>query len=524
MADFYLILNRTISALPENTGRARRSVYERARNALIRQLEALDPPLPPEELTRQRLQLEEAIRKVEAEHGTAMFSGRPVPTAKPKPSEPEETEAAASGESAVSQDTSQSDAWIDPEAQIEQAKTILKDAVRDAGQLGHRTMAKPVTPLSETAPSPLGRDQSRPSQNDGPTLAATDAERLATSLSEGEPARGNRRSGLVLVLIILLVLGAGGGAAYFQKDAIFEALLGAREDPSTVLADADDPEPVAEDQASDQKPPRTVRRVDERVPVDDQTSGQDQSGTTALQSDDATTTITRQPSDNDQAEISEPESAGQQTAQTSDNDDPEPAVVTPSSSDEDNAAPSSSASTPLISNRAILYEEGDQPGQTDQALTATVAWRLMPGSGAAGPTIQARVSVPDRGLTLDMTIRKNDDQALPASHMVELTFASPADFPGGAIERVPGIIMKTAEQARGRALSAAAAKVSDNFFWLALSSIPGDQQVNQDLLRTQSWIDIPLLYTNKRRAILTLEKGDAGRQVFDQALEAWGDG
>ena len=47
---------------------ARRAVYDKARNALIGQLKAVDPPLTTAEISRQRLELEEAIRKVEREN------------------------------------------------------------------------------------------------------------------------------------------------------------------------------------------------------------------------------------------------------------------------------------------------------------------------------------------------------------------------------------------------------------------------------------------------------------------------
>ena len=67
MADYYAILKRAIGALPEPTGEVRRAVYEKARTALVTQLKAFDPPLTASEITQQRLQLEDAIRKVEAE-------------------------------------------------------------------------------------------------------------------------------------------------------------------------------------------------------------------------------------------------------------------------------------------------------------------------------------------------------------------------------------------------------------------------------------------------------------------------
>ena len=74
MADYYPLLARAISALPENNGEARRTVYERARSALLAQLRGADPPLPDEEVTRERLALEEAVRRVETEYAAMAAS------------------------------------------------------------------------------------------------------------------------------------------------------------------------------------------------------------------------------------------------------------------------------------------------------------------------------------------------------------------------------------------------------------------------------------------------------------------
>jgi len=60
-------LARAVDALDKNTGEARRALYERARNALIAQLGSNQPVLVLADITKERLALEEAIRKVEAE-------------------------------------------------------------------------------------------------------------------------------------------------------------------------------------------------------------------------------------------------------------------------------------------------------------------------------------------------------------------------------------------------------------------------------------------------------------------------
>ncbi len=67
MADYYPLIARAVGGLDDNTGENRRALYERARTALVNQLRGVDPPLDEDEITRERLALEEAIRRVETE-------------------------------------------------------------------------------------------------------------------------------------------------------------------------------------------------------------------------------------------------------------------------------------------------------------------------------------------------------------------------------------------------------------------------------------------------------------------------
>src|SRR5581483_11148346 len=68
MADYYPLIARAIAGLdPTAPGESRRALYERARAALISQLRSVQPPLSESEITRERLSLEEAVRKVESE-------------------------------------------------------------------------------------------------------------------------------------------------------------------------------------------------------------------------------------------------------------------------------------------------------------------------------------------------------------------------------------------------------------------------------------------------------------------------
>jgi hypothetical protein len=67
MADYYPLIARAVSGLDKNTGENRRALYERARSALVAQLRGVEPALDESDITRERLALEESIRKVEAE-------------------------------------------------------------------------------------------------------------------------------------------------------------------------------------------------------------------------------------------------------------------------------------------------------------------------------------------------------------------------------------------------------------------------------------------------------------------------
>src|SRR5215467_5021883 len=85
MADYYPLIARAVAGLEKNTGDARRALYERARTALVAQLRGVTPSLSESDVTRERLALEEAIRKVEAESARQTW----VEPARPEQARPE---------------------------------------------------------------------------------------------------------------------------------------------------------------------------------------------------------------------------------------------------------------------------------------------------------------------------------------------------------------------------------------------------------------------------------------------------
>jgi hypothetical protein len=179
---------------------------------------------------------------------------------------------------------------------------------------------------------------------------------------------------------------------------------------------------------------------------------------------------------------------------------------------------------PVVAQRVVLYEE-DPTNPEGNRFVGSALWRtetVTPGPGMS-PELAVRcdVEVPERRLAMTMSIRRNTDKALPASHTVEITFNLPADFAMGGVANVPGLLMKEAEQARGAPLSGLAVKVTNGFFLIGLSSAEADLQRNLQLLKERAWFDIPMIYNNGRRAILAVEKGTPGERAFNEAFTAW---
>jgi hypothetical protein len=119
-------------------------------------------------------------------------------------------------------------------------------------------------------------------------------------------------------------------------------------------------------------------------------------------------------------------------------------------------------------------------------------------------------------------LRRNNDSSLPASHTIDLSFVLPPDFTSGGIDSVPGILMKSNEQARGTPLAGRSVKVTDTFFLVGLSNVDADRARNIQLLKERAWFDVPLIYVNKRRAIIAIDKGAQGERAVNDALTAWG--
>jgi hypothetical protein len=192
------------------------------------------------------------------------------------------------------------------------------------------------------------------------------------------------------------------------------------------------------------------------------------------------------------------------------------------------AWPAARAETPANTSRerAILLEE-DAHDAWGARHAGTVTWRTMPdqsnGQQQTDVAVRADVDIPELGVRAALLFRRNTDPTLPASHTAELSFVLPPDVGGGAVANVPGMMLKISEQAHGTPIAGVSVKVTEGVFLIGFSNQKTDRTLNVQLLSERDWFDIPIVYANRHRAILAIEKGATGHRAFQDAFSAWGE-
>ncbi len=488
MADYYPVLTRAISSLESNTAEARRAVYERARQAIVKQLRSYDPPLTESEITKERLGLEEAVRRIEAE---ARASAKAAPEAPPVSiSPPPAPRAAPIAPPPPAEPPSPSIPDLPPAPRSPSPRAAGTDglskvhaAAAAAASLGAATAsAQASASTTRAAFDPTGRGAALPPRTEpvidrprvpGPLPGSTrpdpslrapvghpfgDANPNLREPEEPDEKSSRGKTGALLAIALVAALAAGG---YFARDTILPLLGMGGTDPVS------------------QAP----------GPKDDDRVGSGSVETAVPQNEAPVVT-------------------------------PEPVAPAAPAADAPPVQPAPSAQG-IVAQRAILYDEApDQQGGV--VANGTTAWRTEPVPGnPAELRLIGEITIPDRAMTVTMTITRNLDQTLPASHVIEIGFTVPADFPNVGIGNVPGILFKDTEDAGGSALKGMSVKVTKNLFWIGLEASPADREQNMQSIRNRGWIDIPILYDNGRRAVLTVEKGTPGERAFEAAFAAW---
>src|SRR5438105_5694866 len=530
MADYYPLIARAISGLdPSAPGESRRALYERARAALIAQLRSVQPPLSESEITRERLSLEEAVRKVESEaaqrardasraggdrarSGDA-FRANARPNARPGETAPPST-------SQGSRPRPPS-----PQARNERPPPGQED----------RQDQRPPRNLRADAPPPSARPPSQPQ------VPMPDPQLPPTRERAGAPRRGPDNSAPQAPGV------RGFRDIAADADDLGRAAAQANRAARKTYANVPSPspefdrlEPSMEDRGAD---PETSYSYDESV--------------------DEAERYAQPPPRPRLAPDREPKRRGRTGAvfpfksaiavgivlilvgaailwgrsavtAVSGLFKPQPSVEAPKDASplskpkipDRVGQPSSTEQLAPVAQRVVLYDE-DPSDPKGKQYVGSVIWRTEQIKASAGQkadiAVRADVDIPDRKFKMTISFRRNTDSSLPASHTAELTFILPPDFNGGGVGNVPGILMKSNEQARGTPLAGLAVKVTDGFFLVGLSNVDADRARNVQLLKERSWIDVPLVYSNQRRAIIAIEKGAPGERAFNDAFAVWGE-
>jgi hypothetical protein len=523
MADYYSILHKTISGLANNNAQTRQAVYAKARVAIDRQLRSLDPAPSEAVIDRQLGQLEESISRIEAEFSGDFAEADDfdlAPVAPPRRVEPERVAPVRQPEPEPAPRPAPQPVSR-PVAQ-EPAQPRMDETRRPAPRPDAGAMRADADIQPEPRPLPGSVRSARPTPAHDSSLDALDNAPVSRARPPRRPAadlqrRRSRTGPILLALFLLLVLGAGGYAAWRFQEPILAALgMGGGQSSEQVTAAGQDAA-AAGDQEPGQK--EEVRlgadgtTVEPPKPVEQPASGQDQAQDQAQAGQD------------DAADATDDQATLPLDPQQSDGGEQSVAPVQDGlAQDQAAAQQGGDAVVPPIAQKAFLYEEG-AAGAGPTRDTAAIIWSLAEESPLEGvpaeAVIKGQLDVPGRGLAMTLTIRRNADEALPASHIIELVFTAPQDFSGGNIDNVARFVMKSSEQARGEGLVAVPAKIDTGYFLMALNNLPQALETNRKLMVDSSWIDIPLSYTSGKRALVALEKGAIGDKVFRDAFADW---
>jgi hypothetical protein len=535
MADYYPLIARAISGLdPSAPGESRRALYERARAALIAQLRSVEPPLSESEITRERLSLEEAVRKVESE---AAQRAR---------------DASRGGSARGGEDRGRAgDAF-----RATTRPAARPEAPPPAGPSPSAPRSRPPSPpMRSDRPVPPPEDRGQrggpPMSRPQPQVPIADPQLPPTRERTGGPRRGPDNSppqapGVRGFRDIAADADDLGRAAAQASRAARKTYANVpspspefdRLEPSMENRGADPDAPYSYDESVEEAeryvPPQQSPAPRSRVAVDREPKKRARSGAvfpfksaiavgivlilvgaSILWGKSVVSTVAGMFKSSPTAVVEAPKDASAPA---------KPKIPDRVGQPSSPAAPSDQQAP--VSQRVVLYDE-DPTDPKGKQYVGTVVWRTEPIKATAGQkpdiAVRADIEIPDRKFKMTMSFRRNTDTSLPASHTAELTFILPPDFAGGGVSNVPGLLMKSNEQARGTPLAGLAVKVTDGFFLVGLSNVDADRTRNLQLLKERSWFDVPLVYANQRRAIIAIEKGAPGERAFTDAFASWGE-
>jgi hypothetical protein len=172
--------------------------------------------------------------------------------------------------------------------------------------------------------------------------------------------------------------------------------------------------------------------------------------------------------------------------------------------------------------RAAMLVGTSDPQKPSVSMGSAV-WSIVPASPGRPSTLAVRVEVdiPDQKMHATVTIRRNTDTSLPATHTIDLraTFADGAQIKGVKDIDLPRL--RKDDSLSGEPIVGVKVKINDSYYLIGLTRSDADAAHNLDLLATRTWFDFPLVLNDDRIAKLTFAKDETGDRVMAQAFRVW---
>ncbi|MEN9709722.1 MAG: hypothetical protein RIQ68_2130 [Pseudomonadota bacterium] len=576
MAEYYPLLARAVAALPDSNPESRRSIYDRARAALVAQLRAVQPPIAEEDIAHESQMLDAAIAQLEAEAEAAAQA--PAPTV--------EAPAAPASPSQAPDVQPETKAAEPPPVEPRKLAEPLVKRPEPGPTLAQRlASARPLSSSPGLPPRPTGEKGLSALEAARQRLA--NLARSSSSRPAGAPVVMPRPTQLPSIDAVKPTVAFKVPTPSERPAAPpepVEELDRADQTQSTLVDEAVPAEPVVETDAASQDvgaPPPFLRKFGPRA----------EAAAAAAESEeqsDSSATASDEEADKDEAAKSGPShpAAPVPVKEKERNlrplliglpvalvvaaiavfawmkrDNPEeiaklrPAPGAETSADatqgkiveriggggaqvprpvtaplppiqaQQQIAPQPGAqAVPVAQRAALLLDAPDEPERV-KTFVGNVVWRLDNVSRGPGQPlavgVRAEIDLPDAKLKAVMLIQKNTDETLPASHTIELRFI-PADggpVPGVAQIQTPQ--MRREDGAMGDSLVGVPAPILRNYFLIGLTRGAAAESRNVDMIRNRGWFDVPMLLSDQRIAKITFEKGSAGERIINEAFDAW---